>query len=138
MQQVSFYGKEKIKEKYLNKASKSQKIVRAWLETVGAIVAEVNHPSTNGIDLTAIKNNKSYTFEVKTAIFSARTWKINPVNTSGKKCDFIAIVLPDNHVIFEPMQNHLLQCNNNGIRTITNSVNFHNWLTEGLTLQENE
>lgn len=122
----AFYGKQKV----MNKAGISQSIVKQWLEELGCIVAEVSHPNANGVDITAIKNGKSFTFEVKTAIYTARQWRVNKTNTSGKKCDYIAIVLPDNHVLFDSMKNHLILCSKNGNRNLTDIVNLHKWMAK--------
>jgi hypothetical protein len=85
-------------------------------------VFDINKDTTNGPDLTIARNGKSYRVEIKKACKSTRSWKTTPVGKSGKQCDLVIIILPNNDLLIQPMNEHLSLCSKNGARMITELV----------------
>ena len=105
------------------KGIESQKIVRDFLIDNGFIVSEINNINSNGKDIVAIKNNKNYSFEVKSVIRTARSYRVNKPDIN---CDYIAVVMPNKIIHIESMDDWLKLCNKSGNRSITRLVNFIN------------
>lgn len=95
------------------------KLVEHNIKQKGWLVFDVNKDTTNGPDLTIARNGKSYRVEIKKACKSSRAWKVTPVGKSGKNCELIIIILPNNELIIQPMIDHLSLCSKGGSRFIT-------------------
>lgn len=111
----------------MNKAIYSQNLVCELLKAKGFIISEVNKPTSNGIDVVAIKNSKHLLIEVKTAIYSSRSWKIKKVHP---KADYVAIVFPNDFIYFESVEMWNQLSDSSGNQTLTAMVNFFNLLNE--------
>lgn len=92
------------------------------LKSKGWLVFDINKDTSNGPDLTIARNGKSFRVEIKKACKSTRSWKTTPVGKSGKACDLVIIILPNNELIIQPMIEHLKLCSKNGVRFITELV----------------
>lgn len=100
---------------YSNKVA-SKLVLKGWQ------VFDINKDTTNGPDLTIAKNGKSFRVEIKKACKSTRAYITTPVGKSGKQCDLIIIILPNEDLIIQPMSEHLKLCAKNGSRAITQLV----------------
>jgi hypothetical protein len=75
--------------------------------------------NANGPDLTAIKNNRAYTIEIKRARVTKRgSIQVPPVEKNRIHDDMIAIVLPNERVLLGSMEDHMNLCTPKGYRTI--------------------
>lgn len=111
----------------MNKAIYSQNLVCDYLKSKGFVISEVNKPTSNGLDVVAIKNGKSLLIEVKSAIYSSRCWKIKKVHP---KADYVAIVLPSDEIYFESADMWSRLSDSIGNQTVTQIVNLYNLLKE--------
>lgn len=98
------------------KAEDSVELVRKYFKELGFDVTTKSKPTSNGHDLVVLKNDKSFRVEVKTAFYSARSWKVG--KTHELEHDFIAIVF-NNKIHFEDWKEHKNKCSKNGQRTLT-------------------
>lgn len=83
---------------------------------------DIKSDNANGPDITIAKNGRSFRAEIKKACKSSRAWKTTPVGPSGKKCELIIIVLPNEEILIQPMSEHLRLCSKGGWRFITELV----------------
>lgn len=90
---------------------------REFLIKMGFTVSLSQKESANGHDLIAIKDGRGFTFEVKPAIYSQRSFKVRPV--SKKTSDGIIIVFPSGYCFVDGMQLHLAACSKSGYRFMT-------------------
>lgn len=111
----------------LSKARNSQTRVVNFLKRNGFVVAEVNHPYANGMDIHAIKNGKGFSIEVKTVVYTSRSCRISPLHP---KCEYIAIVLPNGVIHFESTKDWNALTDKNGYRRITTLCNLLQLLSE--------
>lgn len=130
----SYLGKPELKEAMLAEMKKhqeadaiikariSQAVVIDFLKNNNFEVAEVSHPNANGIDIVAIKNGRSFSFEVKSVIKTTRMWRINKLTNT--KSDYIAVVMPSGRIWFETTEDWQKCCNDSGSRSITKLVNL--------------
>lgn len=111
------------------KLNKAEKTVRKALKMKGFSLDNQRDEKHNGIDIVAIKDGVALLIEVKKAKRHNRAWQVDPVsNKQQVTCNTIAIVLPDNEVLFEPMSQHIKLCSKNGVRYLTEVVNLCNLL----------
>lgn len=96
--------------------------VASKLISIGWQVFDINKDTANGPDLTIAKNGKSFRVEIKKACKSTRSYITTPVGKSGKQCDLIIILLPNDELLIQPMEDHLRLCSKNGSRGITKLV----------------
>jgi len=106
----------------IDKANLSQRRVVEFLKDHNFILSEVKSPTTNGIDIVAIKDSKNISVEVKSVIRSSRSWKVRKPNI---KSDYIAVVMPSGTIHFESMSDWLSLCSKDGSRSITKLVNLY-------------
>jgi HJR/Mrr/RecB family endonuclease len=124
----AFHNDKKIKQKYIArvdahiKADKSVQLVRNYFKKRGYHVTTKSSVTNNGHDLNIIKGVKSFSVEVKTAFFSARSWKVG--KTFDKKHDFIAIVFGKD-IYFELWDEHKKKCSKNGTRCLTKIASLY-------------
>lgn len=104
-------------------ANNSVDKVRKYFKNLGYHVTDKSKPTANGHDLVIIKGSKSFTVEVKTCFYSARSWKVG--KTFGLKNDFIAIVMPSGQVYIEEWDSHKEKCSKNGTRALTKITNLY-------------
>lgn len=88
----------------------------------GWLCFDLNKDNANGPDLTIARNGRSYRAEIKKACKSSGAWKTTPVGVSGKNCDLIIIILPNEDILIQPMREHLALCSKGGYRFITELV----------------
>ena len=100
----------------------TNEIVANTLKTQGWLVFDLKDDSANGCDLTIAKNGRTFRIEVKSVICSKKGRTIKPVQKSGLKCDAIAILMPNGHVVLQPMDEHLALCSKLGTRSLTTLV----------------
>lgn len=120
---LAFHSDQKVKDKYvqrLSKAANSVLIVKGWLELKGFNVSTPKHPNSNGIDLTAMKNGETLTFEVKSVIYDGTSWRVN--RCSNTDATYITFVLPSGNVHIDTMSDHLRLCAIDGSRRLTKLV----------------
>lgn len=110
---------------HLDKANKSQRIVASFLRDRGFTLAEVNHPTANGIDIVAIKNNKHFRIEVKSIIRTGRAWRVGKPHPD---CDYIAVVTDNGLIHFESMSDWMRLATSDGSRHISSLVSLLNEL----------
>lgn len=96
-----------------------------FLKKQGWSVFDVKHDSANGHDLTIEKKGVTYRVEVKKAIVRDKNICTEPVGSSGIKCEAIAILLPNDSVLLQPMNDHLSLCSKTGLRAITHLVRLN-------------
>jgi Holliday junction resolvase-like predicted endonuclease len=107
------------------KRNKAENIVRNVLKLRGFSLDEQRDERHNGIDIVAMKDGKALLIEVKKAKRHNRAWQIDPVSRKQQvTCNTIAIVLPNDDVVFEPMSQHVKLCAKNGLRYLTELVNL--------------
>jgi hypothetical protein len=109
-------SEEKIRYTKHIKAEKSVIVCKEFLEDHGYIVSNVKRAASNGHDLVAIKGSDAITIEVKTAFYSARSWKISKATTNS---DLVAVVFPSGDIHFDSMFHHGKQCSKSGYRCVT-------------------
>lgn len=103
-----------------------ESVVRSHLIQNGFTVSRRDKSqNANGIDIVAIKNDKHFLIEVKKVNSNKKYNKIEPIQKSGKICSHIAIVTPNNNVIFQPMRDHLSLCSKNGSRGVTDLIRIY-------------
>lgn len=128
----SFKNGENLKKmmpfnKNVSKAIYSQNLVCKLLKEKGFVISAVSKPTSNGIDIVAIKSNKHLLIEVKTAINSSGSWKIKKVHPHS---DYIAIVFPNDFIYFESVEMWDKLSDLAGNQSITAMVNFFNLLNK--------
>jgi Holliday junction resolvase-like predicted endonuclease len=107
------------------KKNKAEKLVRQQLTQAGFSLDKQRDERHNGIDIVAMKDGKVLLIEVKKAKRHNRAWQVDPVSEKQKTtCNTIAIVLPDDTVLYEPMSQHIKLCAKNGMRYLTEMVNL--------------
>ena len=94
----------------------------AWahIKTLGGSV-DINM-NVIGPDLVWVRDGFRKTVEVKSAIRGPRYWYVTAVRKNRRRDDYVAIVLPDNRVVLEPMSEHLANCAPCGTRSVTKLV----------------
>lgn len=107
---------------HYKKAKRTEAIARRHIELLG-YENTVSSPSA-GPDVIGFKLGRAYTFEVKPVQKQrgARSWLVPPVEPARRQDHFIAIVLPNDEVIVEPMPHHLAKCSKSGARTVTTLI----------------
>lgn len=83
---------------------------------------DLNKDNANGPDITIARDGKSYRVEIKKACKSTRSYKTTPVGKSGRICDLVIIILPNDKILIQPMSEHLRLCSRDGSRFITELV----------------
>lgn len=97
---------------------------RSELQRLGYTVGPPLHVCAKGSDLIFARPGKrALTCEVKLVMHNKRAWRVNRV--TRKKDDFIALVFPSGHVVFEKMGDHLRNCNRSGDRYLTALGRFY-------------
>lgn len=95
------------------------------LKLAGWQVFDIKKDTANGPDLTIAAKGKSYRVEVKKVIISRKSCSVKAISKNAKHCDAIAILLPNNKVILQPMIEHLKLCSKSGLRSVTNLVRLN-------------
>jgi hypothetical protein len=85
----------------------------------GYVIADRNHPFANGVDFTAIKNNRTYSVEVKPVRVSCGAWKVDPIGKARRADALVALVFKSGHVQIESMKDHLKLCAKDGSRSMS-------------------
>lgn len=118
----AFHDKQETKEsKDITTIARTAKI----LERMGWQVFDIKKDSTNGPDLTIAKNGRSFRVEVKKVLMSKKSCAVKPVQRSAKQCDAIALLLPNDILILQPMYEHAKLCSASGQRSLTNLVRLN-------------
>lgn len=92
------------------------------IKTLKKMGYKTTHPrssTSNGVDLFAIKKDYALSVEVKKATYpnkKANVLRVRAVEKKRLSDDLIAIVLPNNYVLIEPMRDHLKCCSKDGTR----------------------
>jgi Holliday junction resolvase-like predicted endonuclease len=107
------------------KKNRAEKIVRRNLVEMGFSLDNQRDERHNGIDIVAMKEGKVLLIEVKKAKRHNRAWQVDSISAKQKTtCNTIAIVMPDDTVLYEPMSQHVKLCAKNGMRYLTDMVNL--------------
>lgn len=96
-------------------------VVANYLSNLGYTVSTVENSSSKGFDIVAIKDNRNFLIEVKTAIKDGLSYKIKPVSKRNEICDFLAVVTPLSNIHFIDMQDYL-SLNKNSSKSVTKVV----------------
>ena len=105
----------------MTKMNKAEKQVYDDLCSRGFVVSRQHAGSANGVDLVAMKEGSAVSIEVKSVVIGARAKTVRPVLSSGRKCNWIAIVLGSD-IIYQPMSEHLKLCSQSGSRGVTELI----------------
>lgn len=99
----------------------SELIAAKFFKSMGYSVEQA---SCQGPDLTLTMGGIKLTCEVKYAgkQKDRNSWRVAPVFPNRRSDNLIAIVLPDDSVIVQPMSYHLACCSNCGSRSVTSIV----------------
>lgn len=104
-------------------AENSVKLVRNYFKKMGYKTTAKSKPTANGYDLVVLKDEKSFSIEVKTAFLNSRSWQVG--KTHNKENDFIAIVFPNKKIHFELWKDHKEKCTKNGKRSLTKIASLY-------------
>lgn len=89
----TFNNKQSEKEN----GQESENRVAKFLVDKGFSVSQVDKTNSNGIDIVAIKNGEHFLIEVKSPIYTSRSWRIKK---SHNKADYVAWIMPNNEIYF--------------------------------------
>lgn len=101
--------------------------VRLDLRARGFDVSATRRNGANGVDLTAMKNGIAITIEVKNIVNGRKSKTVKPVQKSGLRCDWIALVF-GSEIIYQPMRDHLKCCGKTGTRGVTELLKLRQML----------
>lgn len=100
--------REEISHRTFSKAVHTELLVKRFYEEMGFTV---EHTKGKGPDLVCSKNGATFNVEVKAAIHLRGKrqdhWRISPVKKNRVNDDFVAIVLPGDRILIEPMSERL-------------------------------
>ena len=93
-------------------------LVIKTLKKMGYKTTDKRDRNRNGSDIYAIANDRVLSVEIKRAVAGKglNVLRVRKVEMGRRGDDLIAIVLPSNYVLVEPMRDHLLACNKTGDR----------------------
>ena len=92
-------------------------VVSKTLKRMGYKTTKPRKETASGSDIFAIKNDYVLSVEIKNAIKASKTRNVLRVRAVSRvNDDLIAIVLPNDYVLVEPMRDHLKCCGKNGER----------------------
>jgi hypothetical protein len=104
------------------KADYSQRLVVSFLQDKGFTIAEVNKPSSNGLDIVAVKDNEYLLIEVKSVIHSTRSWIVKKIHP---KSEYVAVVMPNDQIHLECSSDWIKHTDKNGSRSIGGLVKLY-------------
>ena len=95
-------------------------LVAEALSSFGWDILEEPKPNDTYYDLTAVSNKKSLRVEIKRVyVKPSGSWEAQPISKNQHKNDLVAIILPNNRVMFEEIDHYLSKCSPNGSRFFT-------------------
>jgi hypothetical protein len=103
----------------------SQDVVVSYLISKGFTVAEVNHVTSNGLDVVAIKNGVSFRIEVKTLYYSSRSWRAKKPHPHAQ---YVAVVFPNQSIRFETVDDWNKTADNSGVKMFTSLMKLYEQL----------
>lgn len=111
---------DKVETSHIKKSRLSHEMAKTYLIDKGFTNVIVN-PLPNGPDITS--NNLKIEVKCICKAKNKNTYDVHAVQETRKLDDLIILVSLEHNIVFlEEMKKHLLQCNKNGKRTVTNLI----------------
>lgn len=109
---------------HIAKGRRAERLVAEHFEQHGARKVEIGNGARGADIVVTTRDGITYAVEVKAATKQpvGNSWLVHKVSDLRKNDNWIAIVLPDDSIVFETMQEHLAKCAPNGRRTVTDLV----------------